>query len=107
MRLGAYIGCILLLVSLVSCQKPLLDKALRGDFAPVKNNEIITEYCQSCHIHRTFDPIPHTARVQALYDRAPYTAATECRTCHLVRKDTWGMRLRKTLWPALVAQEGK
>ena len=104
MRLGGYIGYMLLLASLASCQKPPLDKALRGNFSAAENNEIITEYCQSCHIHRTFDPIPHTSRVQALYDREPYTVTTECRVCHLVRKDTWGMRLRKTLWPAQVAQ---
>ena len=107
MRLGGYIGCMLLLMSLTSCQKPPLDKALRGDFTPVENNEIITEYCQGCHIHRTFDPIPHTARVHALYDREPYSVATECRVCHLVRKDTWGTRLRKTVWPAEVIQEEK
>ena len=46
-------------------------------------------------------------RMHALYDREPYTATTECRVCHLVNEDTWGMQRRKTLWPAQVAQQAK
>jgi hypothetical protein len=103
-RLPWYVGLALTLVSLTACQKVPLDEALRGKLAPAVANEIITEYCQSCHIHRTFDAIGHVSRVHALYDREPYTTATECRLCHMVRQDTWGMRRRKTLWPAQVAQ---
>jgi hypothetical protein len=81
-----------------------LEEALRGRLPPEDNNRIITEYCQSCHIHRTFDDLSHVPQVQALYDRPPYTEATQCRDCHLVHKDTWGERRRKTIWPADVAQ---
>jgi hypothetical protein len=42
-----------------------------------------------------------------LYDREPYTTTIECRICHLVHEHTWGMKRRKTLWPAQVAQQGK
>ena len=76
-----------------------------GKLPPEKSNEVITEYCQSCHIHRDFAPAGHATRMQALYDRPPYTSAIECRACHLVQEDTWGNRQRKTLWPALVAQQ--
>jgi hypothetical protein len=85
----------------------MLDKALRGEFSSEENNDIITEYCQSCHIHRAFDPSNHTVQVHALYDREPYTTTIECRICHLVHENTWGMKRRKTLWPAQVAQQGK
>ena len=96
------------LLNLMACRPHPLDEALKGKLAPDESNLVITEYCQSCHIHRTFDSISHVPRVQALYDHAPYTVTMQCRACHLVRKDTWGMRRRKTLWPAQVAQgEGR
>ena len=93
---------MMVLVALTGCQQTTLEKALRGKLPPEESNEAITKYCQSCHIHRTFDPIPHVPRMQALYKEPPYTRTTECRTCHLVREDTWGMKRRKTLWPAQV-----
>ena len=93
------------LLGLTACQQSALDKALVGKLPPDKGNEVITEYCQSCHIHRAFDPSHHTPRMHALYDRPPYTTTTACRTCHLVDEDTWGMKRRKTLWPAQVAQK--
>jgi hypothetical protein len=95
------------LLSLSACQSNKLDDALQGKLPVEEGNLLITEYCQSCHIHRAFDPAPHLPRMHALYDRQPYTEATECRVCHLVNEDTWGMKRRKTLWPAQVAQKTK
>jgi hypothetical protein len=106
-RLLWYAGCLLTCLSVLACQPDRLDKALRGKLPPVESNEVITEYCQSCHIHRAFNPVPHIARVHSLYDRAPYTTEAECRLCHLVKEDTWGTKLRKTLWPAQVARGKK
>jgi hypothetical protein len=97
-------GLIGILLSLTACRPDVLEAALRGKLSPEKSNDIVTEYCQSCHIHRTFDPANHLPRVGTLYDREPYTITIECRVCHLVRKDTWGMRRRKTLFPGQVAQ---
>ena len=100
------LACVLL--SFTACQPRPLEDALKGALPLEEANLIITEYCQNCHIHRTFDPVDHTTRVQDLYDRPPYTTTTACRTCHLVHKDTWGIRLRKTIWPAQVAtQQGE
>ncbi len=99
--------CVLLLLGFTACQKTELDRALRGEFELAESNDIITEYCQSCHIHRAFDAQNHLARIHDLYDREPYTTTTECRRCHLVRENTWGMKRRKTLWPAQVAQQKK
>jgi hypothetical protein len=93
------------LLSLTACQPNKLDDALKGQLPLEEGNQVITEYCQSCHIHRAFDPVPHLPRMHALYDRQPYTVTTECRLCHLVNEDTWGMKRRKTLWPAQVAQK--
>ncbi|MDH3600161.1 MAG: hypothetical protein OEU26_11035 [Candidatus Tectomicrobia bacterium] len=101
-------ACLLLfvsvLLSLPACRPKPLEDALKGRLPPEDNNRVITEYCQSCHIHRAFDDLGHVPRMQALYDRSPYTEATQCRTCHLVHKNTWGDRRRKTIWPAEVAK---
>ncbi|MCZ6876018.1 MAG: hypothetical protein O7G88_21220 [bacterium] len=105
MRLVRLFGSIGILLSLLACRPDILELALGGRLAPEENNEVITEYCQSCHIHRAFDPKQHTPRVGALYDRAPYSTTIECRVCHLVREDTWGMKRRKTLWPSQIAQD--
>ena len=91
--------------SLMACRIDLLKEALKGNLRPEeRNNEVIIEYCHTCHIHRTFEPISHIPRMQALYDGPPYNIATQCSTCHLVKRNTWGIRRRKTIWPADVAQ---
>ena len=88
---------------LTACIPEPLDLALKGKLPDVESNTVMTAYCQTCHIHRTFEAANHAPRMQSLYDRAPYTAATQCRTCHLVGENTWGMKSRKTLFPADVA----
>ena len=87
-------------ILLASCIPEPLDLALKGKLPGEESNTVITDYCQSCHIHRTFEPVGHAPRMQALYDREPYTAAMQCSTCHLVGENTWGMKSRKTLFPA-------
>ena len=91
------------LLLLTACIPEPLDLALQGKLPNDESNTVITAYCQSCHIHRTFEAADHPPRMQALYDSEPYTAATQCRTCHLVSENTWGMKSRKTLFPADVA----
>ena len=91
------------LILLTSCIPEPLDLALKGKLAGEESNRIVTDYCQTCHIHRTFEPIDHAPRMQVLYDRDPYSTAMQCRTCHLVDENTWGMKSRKTIFPADVA----
>jgi hypothetical protein len=88
---------------LTACIPEPLDLALKGKLPEDESNTVITEYCQTCHIHRTFEAADHAPRMQVLYDREPYSAAMQCRTCHLVGENTWGMKSRKTLFPAEVA----
>ena len=85
---------------LASCIPEPLDLALKGKLPEDESNTVITDYCQTCHIHRTFEPVDHAPRMQVLYDRPPYNAAMQCRTCHLVGENTWGMKSRKTIFPA-------
>ena len=92
-------------LSVTACRPDPLQEALKGKLRPPeKNNQVIVEYCQTCHIHRAFEPMSHIPRMHALYNRPPYTVTTECRLCHLVKTNTWGAHRRKTLWPAEVAQ---
>lgn len=104
-RLVRLLGWMGIFLSLTACRPDTLKQALRGKLPPMESNEVITEYCQSCHIHRAFDPDQHIPRVGNLYDRQPYATAVECRVCHMVRENTWGVKRRKTLWPSQVAQD--
>ena len=94
------------LLFLTACIPEPLDLALKGKLPDAESDTVITAYCQTCHIHRTFEAANHAPRMQGLYDREPYAAATQCRTCHLVGENTWGMKSRKTLFPADVAGTG-
>jgi hypothetical protein len=71
MRLRYVLCVVWALWSLTACQPRPLEEALQGRPSPEESNIIITEYCQTCHIHRAFDPADHTERVKALYDRPP------------------------------------
>lgn len=101
-----YLLFVVPLILLTSCIPDPLDLALNGNLPDEEGNAVITDYCQSCHIHRTFEAADHAPRVQALYDREPYNAAMQCRTCHLVGENTWGMKSRKTIFPAEAAGSG-
>jgi hypothetical protein len=104
LRLHWLLCVVVALLCITACRPNLLEKALRGELPPEEGNLIIFGYCQTCHIHRTLDPSEHLARIRPLYDRVPYTATTQCRACHLVSENTWGIRHRKTIFPADVAQ---
>ena len=69
------------------CSPMELDKAFRGDLPPGKANKIIGNYCQSCHIHKAFDPLRHVANVRSLYKRIVFRKARECRSCHYIEKN--------------------
>ena len=103
MRHRWYLLLTVPLILLTSCIPEPLDLALKGKLPEDESNTVVTDYCQTCHIHRTFEPVDHAPRMQALYDREPYNAALQCRTCHLVSENTWGMKSRKTIFPADVA----
>ena len=103
MRHRWYLLLTVPLILLTSCIPEPLDLALKGKLPEDESNTVVTDYCQTCHIHRTFEAVDHAPRMQALYDREPYIAALQCRTCHLVGENTWGMKSRKTIFPADVA----
>jgi hypothetical protein len=90
----------LLIVSFSGCANADIEKAFNGDLRPGQANKIIGEYCQSCHIHKDFEPPLHVSKVRNLYNRPAFKRARECRSCHYIEKN-WmhNQHERKTLMP--------
>lgn len=91
---------VLLLAFFSGCTNVDVEKAFNGDLRPGKANKIIGEYCQSCHIHKDFDPPLHVSKVRNLYNRPAFKRARECRSCHYIEKN-WmhNQHERKTRMP--------
>lgn len=89
-----------LLVLLTGCSNVEVEQAFKGEFRAGKANKVIDEYCQSCHIHRDFDPFLHVSNVRKLYKSPVFRRARECRSCHYIEKD-WmhNQHERKTRMP--------
>ena len=87
-------------VILSGCAPIEVEKAFKGDLPPGKANKVIVTYCQSCHIHKTFDPLLHVASVRSLYKRRVFRKSRECRSCHYLEKN-WmhNEHKRKTRMP--------
>ena len=85
---------------LSGCAPMELEKAFKGDLPPGKANKVIGNYCQSCHIHKGFDPLLHVASVRSLYKRRVFRKSRECRSCHYLEKN-WihNQHKRKTRMP--------
>ena len=85
---------------LSGCSHMEVEKAFRGDLHPGKANKVIGNYCQSCHIHKGFDPLLHVANVRSLYKRRVFRKSRECRSCHYLEKN-WmhNQHKRKTRMP--------
>ena len=95
------------LAILGGCSHVDVEKAFKGDLRPGKANKLIAEYCQSCHIHKDFDPPSHVSSVRSLYKRPVFRKARECRSCHYIEKDwMYNQHGRKTRMPA-DANKGK
>ena len=91
---------VLLLLVFSGCTSRDVEKAFKGDLRPGKANKVIGEYCQSCHIHKDFDPPLHVSKVRNLYHHPVFKKARERRACHYIEKN-WmhNQHERKTLMP--------
>ena len=68
------------------CYTKNIEEAFDGEFSAEKNNEVINEYCQSCHIHRDFAPELHVSAKVLEYKRKVFRLTNECRVCHYLEK---------------------
>jgi len=70
-----------------ACASVELESAFKGEFPAEKNNAVISNYCQTCHIHKDFDGESHVLKVRETYSTAHFRRASECRTCHYLEKE--------------------
>lgn len=88
---------------LSGCRTQRIEDAFDGDHSLIKNNKMINEYCQSCHIHKDFVAEEHVKKIRPKYKMKMFRRATECRTCHyLEKKFTENDFSRKTRTPSQV-----
>ncbi len=86
------------------CEKEPLKEAFKGNYSIGRNNKIINEYCQSCHVHAIFVPDNHINKMNGLYTKRLFQTTNECRTCHYLKKNLLGDTLRRHRRPRLVAK---
>ena len=92
---------VLLLLVFSGCTTRDVERAFKGHLRPGKANKIIGEYCQSCHIHQSFDAPLHVTNIRDLYKRPVFRKARECRSCHYIEKRwMYNQHKRKTRMPA-------
>ncbi len=90
----------ILLLAGLGCAEVEVTEAFKGNFEKSKGNKVITDYCQSCHIHKDFDSTEHMVEVQLDYKRTVFKNAEECRVCHYLEKHlVYDQFLRKTRRP--------
>jgi len=88
------------MISFVGCSNNKVRKAFKGELTPVEANKVATEYCQSCHVHKTFEPNDHVISVSKLYSQEEFIRAKECRQCHTLDIDFWNREEQGTHYPA-------
>jgi len=81
----AFLGFLIVVMS--GCAERRIEDAFKGKFSPAKNNNIINDYCKSCHIHKNFDPAAHVRSVRADYKRPFFRRARQCKACHYIEKN--------------------
>ncbi len=84
-RCLAFLG--LLIVVMSGCAERRIEDAFDGKFSAAKNNNIINDYCKSCHIHKNFDPAQHVRTIRADYERPYFKRARQCKACHYIEKN--------------------
>ena len=96
-----FMGLAVCLLLVSACQRKPIERAVRGSLPKAEENVVVTSYCQSCHLHASFQADPHVGKQQLRYDeKSPLRAATRCLACHLVRPETFFKEeLRSTKFP--------
>ena len=85
---------------------PEVVKAFGNKYPVAESNKVITEYCQSCHNHKDFEPVTHMETMKKGYKKKAFQNATECRTCHYVETQFMTNELiRKTRRPNNVVRK--
>lgn len=70
-----------------ACATPAIDMAFDGKMESAESNDVISEYCVTCHNHRDFDPVSHVFNVKYRYKDKRYASKQDCRVCHTYSKN--------------------
>ncbi|MFQ5560965.1 MAG: hypothetical protein ACE5FU_10335 [Nitrospinota bacterium] len=106
-KLSILMLCIhLYIFGINGCAKAPLQKAFDGTLPPHKSNKLISQYCQSCHNHKDFQPDEHVIALSENYKKNLYARAKECRVCHHLQVDIWKYEKHLTRYPGDV-KKGK
>ena len=89
------------LFAVASCTRDPLKEALAGKYLATENNRIISNYCQTCHVHRNFALETHVGAMKREYSVRTLREAEECRDCHNVNFNFFWPDHRNTLFPPL------
>ncbi len=106
------LACVLAILCgsllLTSCYyTPEVVRAFDGEYSEAKNQQIITEYCQSCHLHRNFDPESHVDEARAFYKKPLYQSSRACRLCHYVDDNFVGDEITRSTRRPSEVRRGK
>ncbi len=96
-----FMGFAVCLLLVSACQRKPIERAVRGSLPLAEENVVVTSYCQSCHLHASFQEAPHVEKQQLRYgEKSPLRAATQCLACHVVRPETFFKKeQRSTTFP--------
>ncbi|MFQ5895813.1 MAG: hypothetical protein ACE5JJ_08385 [Nitrospinota bacterium] len=99
-RLALLLAAALMAFSLPGCSRTPIEKALAGKLLPSDSNQAVSNYCQSCHPHRRFEPSVHLEETKRLYGSGRLAEARLCLDCHKVRlKGIFTSARRRTVRP--------
>ncbi len=90
---------IFILAVPISCATKPIDKAFTKEMMIAKSNKTITQYCQSCHVHRKHNTLEHISTIPTRYSSVPYKSTVECRVCHQITRNFWNQIIRETHMP--------
>lgn len=93
------VSFLLVSLFLAACASKNVERAFSGDMPLQEETKTISDYCQTCHVHRSFDSAAHLAEITAQYKAKPYSNAKDCKTCHSIEKNFWNDIIRYTYFP--------
>ncbi|MEK6709923.1 MAG: hypothetical protein AABZ64_05020 [Nitrospinota bacterium] len=84
-----------------ACAREPIQKAVAGSLVPAEENLVVTNHCQSCHLHAKFTAEAHLEKVRARYAQDnPLREAARCLQCHrLTLENIFRQEARRTSFP--------
>jgi len=94
-----FLAFLLALPFLQGCVTTDVDRAFNGKLEVFQETSVIVEYCRSCHSHREFNPSNHLGEAPFKYKKPPHNKASDCKTCHSIKRNIWNEIIKYTYFP--------